>query len=149
MLLIVGSCFFLFYLGLEFLPCLFLLVYLGAILVLFIFISMLLDLTSKSILTRHLVESIPFYSFIGLVGFFKIIYFFYFLISQEAFFINFILLDYVSDRFSLLYHVSGYNDSFIFLSLFNSHFCYLILVGFILLFAMLGSIALCVYDSND
>ena len=147
--LIIGSCFILFSLKIEFLTLILLLIYIGAISVLFLFVVMMLKLnkTEKP-------GSLPSFSklsknyLIYVLLIFKLSCFIYFFNKSLSFSLNFFsfeFLKYNKDiNNSSFFLFENQNDSIIFLSLFNQNFLFFIIIGFILLFSMIGSISLCV-----
>ena len=107
----------------------------------YIFISMMLDLSLKIDFISTIDFLLNFYCFFFFTFFLKSIYLCYLFIINQVFLFNFFYLGYLpscSDQLSVLYDLYIYSDIFIFLSLFNCNFIYLIL-----LFALVGSIALC------
>jgi NADH-quinone oxidoreductase subunit J len=123
-------------LGFEFISILLILVYVGAIAVLFLFVVMLLDLKQRPITsrsTRHYIIV----GFLGLIFFFEILY-----ILVPAFNIQKIkILPYINwfDLFSF----TSQSDLYIIGSvMYTKYFHFLLLVGIILLVAMIGAIVL-------
>ena len=149
--LIVGSSFILFSLNLEFLIFILLLVYIGAISVLFLFVIMMLQLDKiERKLTFKFDVSKDF--LLCLVLILKFSYFIYFFNMKLCLSLTFFSLEFIqynkdSDicpHFLFL----GKSDSIIFLSLFSQKFYFFIIIGFILIFSMIGSIALCLVKNK-
>ncbi len=137
----------LFLLGLEFLPITFLIVYVGAIAVLFLFVLIMLNIKISQLKqnTKHyLFISI----FLGLVFFLELFTIFYFEFTPLG--LSGVSLDFLQESFLLLnssfeFHIWCYKESNIFIlgELFFTMYVYLfILLGFVLLLAMLGTIVL-------
>ena len=137
-LIVVSSCIFLMYYEVEFLAFVILLLYVGAILVLFLFIVMLLNLNS-------------FISIKNTSLFFLDSNFMFIVIALKTilvlwschwyYFISLMNLDlnlYAGQ--SSIYHIG---HSLLFVSLLSHHFCVLGVLGVILLVSMVGSIMLC------
>jgi NADH:ubiquinone oxidoreductase subunit 6 (subunit J) len=145
--LIIGSVFILFSLEVEFLSFILLLIYIGALIVLFLFIVMMLDLDKEeSIKVTSFIFSMNliFYLFLVL----KLLFYCLFFNKNLVFGISMISYEFIKydeniTNFSSSFFYTG-SDAIIFLSLFTTKSCLFILVGLILLFSMVGSIALCV-----
>ena len=143
--LIVGSCFMLFVIKVEFLTLILLLIYIGAIVILFLFIIMMLQLdkVEKQIYFNFYISK---QSLIYVILILKLCYFFFYFNKKLCLTLVFFSVEFIKynkdissfDHFLL----NDSNDNIIFLSLFNQKFLFFIIVGFILLFSMIGSIAL-------
>lgn len=138
---VLGSSFILFSIEVEFLSFIILLVYIGAIAVLFVFIILALqlqeDVVIKKKMSISLLEDIVYMLF-----FLKVcVYFYSFnsLFCQNTYIFS-------HDFLGNLKYMG--NDIGIFVNLFSQKFVFLIIVGFILLFAMVGSIALCIKENK-
>lgn len=153
-LLITLICFYWVFLGLDFLGLIFLMVYVGAIAILFLFAIMMLNLH-----TYHLrVEKLP-------TSFFKIQYFFYFLLFFFFFFLLFSLcfdayLSYSSFSHFFEYFINSssklrtYNLEYnhlraIGVAFYSKYSYYLILSGLILFLGMAGPILLTFETKNQ
>lgn len=149
--LIVTGSLVLLVLEIEFLSFIIMLLYIGAISVLFLFVVMMLQLNKNN--SKYLKMSLlsadgVLYKLFGL----KLIFLGYYLNQKVSSVIHFI-----SFQFTTFYYGSSYSvtnsflvggDSIIFLSLFTQKYYFFVLVGFILLFAMVGSIVLCLNQKN-
>ena len=142
--LIVGCCFILLMLKVEFLSFILLLIYIGAITVLFLFVVMMLQLdkTEKSITNFDSTNYLIYF----LLSF-KIICFIFYFSKKLALALCFISFEFVAYNKDIdnypLFLLENRNDNIIFLSLFSQKFIFFIIIGFTLLFSMVGSIALC------
>jgi NADH:ubiquinone oxidoreductase subunit 6 (subunit J) len=127
-------------LGVEFLSLLILVVYVGAIATLFIFIIMLLNLRIVELVDIFL-NYLPIGSFLGLVFFLEIFFFFklsYFVYDQyNFFFIDYVNFLYLKSNLLLLGDV-----------LFNYNSMFVIIAALILFVSMIGSIILTFEDHN-
>lgn len=140
---IIGCCLSLFFLKIEFLIFILLLVYLGAIAILFIFIIMMLELNKNEN------KKISFNSlFMSFLLFLKIIFILFYFSKQLALTINSFSYEYVkyNEDLDILYHFMKIeiNDINFFINLFTQKYFIFIIISIILLFAMMGSIALCI-----
>lgn len=146
---IVGSCYILFSLQVEFLTFLLLLIYIGAITVLFLFVVMMLQLHQDShkpssffMFTQNFI--IYFLLFVKLLAF---VYFFTEIFCSSLSLFSF---DYFRDIEILASTVrSTESDTIYFISLFSSKALLFIIIGLSLLFSMTGSIAVCLSNSKD
>jgi NADH-ubiquinone oxidoreductase chain 6 len=170
---LVGCIFFsvmvLFTYGIEFMSFVYLVVYIGAIAILFLFMIMMLNVNCVNAIPN---ESYNISLFLYVCFFFKSIYFmfltnknlflFYLDGLQRSFFIPTYVTSEKSEMFikcNLLEIQKSFTDNLSdtlisgldstselagFCLLYNVYFLYFILAGFILLFAMLGSISLCI-----
>jgi NADH:ubiquinone oxidoreductase subunit 6 (subunit J) len=150
--LIVGCCFILFTLEVEFLTFILLLIYIGAISVLFLFVVMMLKLNQKE---KQLNSNFSIFSknyLIYTILSLKLscfIFFFNKKLCLSLSFFSFEFLKHNKDINSSSYFLfENQNDVIIFLSLFNQKFLFFIIIGFILLFSMQGSIALCLIKNK-
>jgi len=145
-LLILGSCLLLFYLEIEFLSFILMLIYIGAIVVLFLFIIMMFQLNKEEIKTRYIFNISSKYLFYFILCIKVIISFIYFnkelIIILNNFSCEFNLYN---DDLNIFYNTlfKLHNDIYIYLTIFNQYYFYFILLGIILLFSMIGSISLC------
>lgn len=150
--LIVTGCFVLLVLEVEFLSFIIMLLYIGAIAVLFLFVVMMLQLNKNNAKQLKM-------SFLGADGIlyllfgFKCIFFIFYLNQKLSSFIS--LFSY---QFTTFQHEGSYSfvnsllvggDSLIFLSLFTQKYYFFVLVGIILLFSMVGSIILCINQTDS
>ena len=139
--LIISSCCVLFLLDIEFLSFIFLLVYIGAIAVLFLFIIMMLQL-NKLELEKKVINVFSSSNLLYFIIVLKFIYFFFFLNKRLSMLINFFSYEFMKSN--EIISIVLIQDSIFFLNLFTQNFFFFILVAIILLFSMVGSIALCV-----
>jgi NADH-quinone oxidoreductase subunit J len=149
--LIITGCLVLLVLEIEFLSFIIMLLYIGAIAVLFLFVVMMLQLNknnSKYLKMSFLSTGGILYLLFGL----KFIFFSFYLNKKLS---NFIYL--FSYKFTSFHYDSSYSfvnsllvggDSILFLSLFTQKYYFFVVVGVILLFAMVGSIVLCVNQTD-
>jgi NADH:ubiquinone oxidoreductase subunit 6 (subunit J) len=145
--LIVGCCFILFSLEVEFLTFILLLIYIGAISVLFLFVVMMLKLneTEKQFNSNFSIfsKNYLFYIIFSL----KVCLFFFFFSKKLCFSLNFFSFEFLKHNKDIndssYFLLDNQNDNIIFLSLFSQKFLFFIIIAFILLFSMVGSIALC------
>lgn len=138
--MIAGSCVILLTLHVEFLAFIFLLVYIGAITVLFIFIVLMLQLNQCEL---GEIRKLSFYVYSLLYAIFavKLNIYLCFFIKKLC-----ILVNFLSSEFAMFNETAGLTisgDSIIFLNIFTQNSFIFVLVGIILLFSMVGSIALC------
>lgn len=145
-------------LGAEFIAMLFLVVYVGAIAVLFLFVIMMLNIKVVE-LNEKIVKYLPIALFIVLIFFFQISY----LISSdllpsnfnwkqvlftENYFFTFFKFQYFSDFFTFM-NFYFFNIEYISYMLFTKYIYSFILAGMILLVAMIGAIILTLNQSFD
>jgi NADH-quinone oxidoreductase subunit J len=137
----------LFLLRLEFLPIIFIVIYVGAIAVLFLFVMLMLNIKIAQIKVDN-----ANYAFLGFV--FSIIFILelFFLVRFEivpllisnkqhlTFLSDLVTLYSLSDFFT--WHYVEHNGRFLGYIFFTEYFTFFIICGFILLFAMVGTIAL-------
>lgn len=145
--LIVGSCFILFTLKVEFLTFILLLIYIGAMSVLFLFVVMMLKLDKldkQSLLNTYRLSKDY---FVYLIISIKLCCFIFYFNKKLCLSLNLFSLEFIrynNDMENCHHFVfNSRNDNIIFLSLFSQKFLFFIIVGFTLLFSMIGSIALC------
>lgn len=150
--LIIGCCFILFILEVEFLTFILLLIYIGAISILFLFVVMMLKL---NIIEKSLNSNFSLFSknyLIYILSSLKLCCFIFFFNKKLCFslsFISFEFLKHNKDINDSSYFLFGnQNDNIIFLSLFSQKFLFFIIIGFTLLFSMVGSIALCLIKNK-
>jgi NADH:ubiquinone oxidoreductase subunit 6 (subunit J) len=148
---IVTGCLVLLVLDIEFISFIIILLYVGAISVLFLFVVMMLQLNknnSKYLQMSFLSSDGILYTMFA----FKLFFFSVYLNRKLSSFIG--LLSY---QYTTFYYESSYSfvnsifiggDSILFLSLFTQKYIFFLLVGTILLFAMVGSIILCINKTN-
>ena len=150
--LIISCCFILFTLEVEFLTFILLLIYIGALSVLFLFVVMMLKLDSaeKYQGSNPIIIS-KIYLFYILLSL-KLSCFIYFFNKKFCFslsFFSFEFLKYNKDIMNSSYFLfDNQNDSVLFLNLFSQNFLFFVIIGFILLFSMVGSIALCLIKNK-
>jgi len=140
-LVILGSCLILFLLKVEFLSFLLLLIYIGAITILFIFVIMMLKLNQLE-LNNYKIIRFFIYSLIYMLFIIKL--HFYLCYFNKHFCI---IIDFMTYEYFILNQTKNLlllGDSFVFLNLFTQNVYCFLLVGIILLFSMVGSIALCI-----
>lgn len=147
-LIVTGSCILLL-LEVEFLSFVILLLYVGAIAVLFLFVVMMLQLSkphSKMIQMSFLsADGILYFLFL-----FKLLFFIFYFNLKLSTFIS--LFSYSFNIFNSDNYYSFSDplmicgDSIIFIIIFTQKYFFLIIVGLILLFSMIGSIVLCIQD---
>ena len=149
---ILTSAFILLVLEVEFLSFVIMLLYIGAISVLFLFVVVMLQLNkndSKMIKMSFLSADGILYFLFGFKLFVFILYFnmkvsnFISLFSYQTIMFNYDI------SYSLVSPLMIGGDSIIFLSLFTQKYFFFILIGVILLFSMVGSIILCIHQSSS
>ena len=149
--IILNGCFILFLLRIEFLAFIMLLLYIGAIAVLFLFVVMMLQPSTEHAQKLNiscLSSSGILYSAFCI----KIFSFLFYFNSQLSTAIT--LFSYEFLNFSSVINYTSMNslcvsgDSIIFLSIFTQKYFLFLLISIILLFAMVGSIVLCVQEKN-
>ena len=145
--LIVGSCFILFTLKVEFLTFILLLIYIGAMSVLFLFVVMMLKLDKldkPKILNTSRVSK---HYFVYLIIIVKVFCFIFYFNKKLCLSLNLYSLEFIkyNNDMENFHHFlfNNRNDNIIFLTLFSQKYLFFIIVGFTLLFSMIGSIALC------
>ena len=149
--IIISGCFILFLLEIEFLSFIILLLYIGAIAVLFLFVVMMIQLNkndSKKCNVSFLSSDGLFYIVFGVKFFYFMLYFNSQLSNSISLFSFQFLKSYSVINYSFIDPLMIYGDSVIFLSIFTQKYFLFVLVAIILLFAMIGSILLCVQDNN-
>jgi NADH-quinone oxidoreductase subunit J len=136
----------LFSLEIEFLAFILMLIYVGAISVLFLFIIMMLKLNKEEIhKDLYFVLSSKYYIYILFLS--KIILFLFYFnkklsLSLDSFSYEFLKYNNDLNIFSTkLFQIE--NDISIFFNVFTQKYFFFIIIGFILLFSMVGSISLC------
>jgi NADH-quinone oxidoreductase subunit J len=143
-LVFVTSCFILFFLEIEYLPVILIIVYVGGITVLFLFVVVMLNIKISS-LKQNNEQILSAIIIIVMTSFFLI----FFIIKLDIVFLtNF--YQHFSYEISLLSYdfmlTSCYNNGFSFkrigLSIFLEHFFLFVISGYLLLLAMVGSIIL-------
>merc|ERR1712179_451838 len=144
---ILGSCFILFSLKIEFLSFILLLIYIGAIIILFLFIAMMLQLNNQE-LKQNKLPVVSLSNILYIILTIKLMCFLYVFSKKLCVSINLYSQEFTKANellnvFSNVALMTG-NDVSIFFGLFIHKFYFFIVVGIILLFAMVGSIALCV-----
>ena len=148
-LTIVGSCCILFSLKVEFLSFIIMLIYIGAITVLFLFVVMMLQLHKDS---EESLNSFM-YTQNSLVYFilcFKILGFIYYFNKKLSSSLSLVSFEYIKDTEVLSNFVgSTSTDTIHFLSLFTVKIVAFVVVGFVLLFSMVGSIAVCLCKKRN
>ena len=149
--IILNGCFILFLLRIEFLAFIMLLLYIGAIAVLFLFVVMMLQSStehSQKLTMSCLSSSGILYS----VGCIKLFYFLFYFNGQLSTAIG--LFSYQFLNYSSVVNYTTMNslwiagDSVIFLSIFTQKYFLFILISIVLLFAMVGSIVLCIQEKK-
>lgn len=142
---ILFSVMILFMYGFEFMSFVYLVVYIGAIAILFLFMIMMLNVNCINLVSSSASSRIDF--FLYLCIFFKSLYFL-FLVNKDIYrtFLNENILNYDSNNLvtKLFSGLDATSELASFCLLYNIYILYLVLAGFILLFAMLGSISLCI-----
>jgi NADH-quinone oxidoreductase subunit J len=144
--LVITGCSILILLEMEFLPFIIMLLYIGAVSVLFLFVVMMLQMNKNN--SKNLKMS-----FLSVDGLLYLLLTFKFIILGHS--LNqglSSLVSVVSYQFTTYYYETYYTltssllisgDSMVFLSLFTQKYYFFILMGIILLFTMVGSIVLC------
>jgi len=142
--LIVLSCCILFILNIEFLAFILLLIYIGAITVLFLFVVMMLEL--DKIEKKSKINFSKFYV-IYFIVYFKLFFFILFFSKKLCLSLSFFSYEFIGYNNDLnifsQFLINERNDTIVFLSLFSQKFVFFLVIGFSLLFSMVGSIALC------
>ena len=140
-----SSCFLLIF-KVEFLAFIFLLVYIGAVTVLFLFVIMMLNLNILELEKQNINMVFCSSNLLYFVIFAKSVFFCYFFNKKLCVILNFFCYEFIesNELISFLF----INNSLFFLELFTVKFSFFILVGVILLFAMIGSISLCLRQKN-
>jgi len=140
-------------LGAEFLAMLFVIVYVGAVAVLFLFVIMMLNIKTSS-LNISIYRYFPILSLFGVIFFSELFVMFYFdLIPIDTYYLsllnngNFVHFNYLNSWSSA---VLSLNNTFVLGQLLYTYFSYLfILSGVILLVSMIGAISLTLHRRND
>jgi len=150
--LIVNSCIILFCWEVEFLTFILLLIYIGAIAVLFIFIVMLLHL-DKEELRKNSLSVLTLDNIFYVILFVKLSWYFYFF--NQKLWISTVIFSYEFSNFSESFYLTSVGNSKIsimdytlFMQLFTHKYVNFLIVGIILLFSMVGSISLCIKKKN-
>lgn len=151
-IVILCSCIILFLLKIEFLTFILILIYIGAIIILFLFIIMMLPLvqSSKYNLSNFLFsKDFLIYLFIFLKG----IFFFFFFNKKLCFSLNLFSIEYIKynkdiEEFSS-FLLNDTNQSLYFLVIYTQKFSFFLIIGFILFFSMISSIALCLTSNKN
>lgn len=148
---IVGSCFMLFSLDIEFLAFILLLIYIGAIAVLFLFIMMMLRLNEEEIKkNKKFILSVKY--FIYIIVLFKISYISLYFNKKLTLSLDTFSYEYIkyNDDLNIFYDLlfKTENDIILFFNIFTQKYFFFLVIGFILLFAMVGSIAICLKQKN-
>lgn len=149
--IIVGSCFILFLLKIEFLAFLLLLIYIGGITVLFLFVVMLLQLykDNKKITVCFYFQNYLMYIILCL-KFIIFIFFFNKVFCASLDLVSFEYIKYNKDNNLFLNVIwNTGTDTLIFLNLFTTKVFLFFIIGFTLLFAMVGSIAICLNQKKN
>jgi NADH:ubiquinone oxidoreductase subunit 6 (subunit J) len=150
--LIIGSCTILFYFKIEFLAFILLLIYVGAITILFLFIVMMLQLNEKETTVKESFYLSLNNCFLYVILLIKLSFILFYFNKKLALSMNkfsFEFIKYNTD-INLFYKSIFFNSKDInfFLSLFTQKYFFFIIIGIILLFAMIGSISLCLKSKN-
>jgi NADH-quinone oxidoreductase subunit J len=136
----------LFSLEIEFLAFILMLIYIGAISILFLFIIMMLKLNKEEI-HKNLYFALSSKYYIYILILLKIILFLFHFnkklsLSLDNFSYEFLKYNDDLNIFSTkLFQIE--NDILIFFNIFTQKYLFFLIVGFILLFSMIGSISLC------
>ena len=144
--LIISVSFILFTLKIEFLTFIILLIYIGAINILFLFVVMMLnlDITEKAFYKDCNIFSKNYLFYIILT--IKTFIFIYYFNKKFCLSLSLFSLEFLKHNKDIIHSETLFNnnsDSIVFLHLFNHSFSLLIIISFIILFSMFGSIALC------
>lgn len=143
---ILGSSFILFCFEIEFLVFILLLIYIGAIAVLFLFIIMMLELNQEKTETNLRFE-LSTTKLLYIIFLIKLNIYFYYLNEKLSISLNTFCYEFLqyNDDLNIFYNslFKINNDIFLFLFIFTEKYFFFGMVGLILLFAMVGSIALC------
>nr|QFP99048.1 NADH dehydrogenase subunit 6 [Rhizaria sp.] len=149
--LIVGACFILFSLNIEFLTFILLLIYIGAISVLFLFVVMMLQINTieKQVSFNFNLSRYYLIYFIAILKFCSFLFYFNKKLCLSLSLFSFEYIKHNKDIESFSHFLlNNSNDTIIFLSLFSQKFLFFIIIGFTLLFSMVGSIALCLIKNK-
>jgi len=149
MCLVLLVCLFLLYFHVEYIAFLILLLYLGGILIFFLFITLMInkEYTSSKISSTFSLENIFLFLFF-IKSFFLLSYFnckIFFLIQGYYFF--FYYPTYISGNYSYNTFLSNKDDAFFFLSLYSEKIFYFLYLGLIFLYGMIGAV-LIMYNKN-
>jgi NADH:ubiquinone oxidoreductase subunit 6 (subunit J) len=148
--LIIFSCVIIFNLKVEFLTFILLLIYVGAISILFLFIVMMLDLDKTEKLNINFNYSNYYFIYFLLV--LKFFFFFFFLNKKICVSLGIFSFEYIKYNNDIncfsQFLFNERNDNLIFINLFSQKFFLFIIIGIILLFSMVGSIALCLISNK-
>ncbi len=149
--LIVFSCLLIFKLKVEFLAFILLLIYIGAISTIFLFVVMMLDL--DKIEKVSLSFNYSNYHFMYFILILKFLFFFFFFNKKICVLLSIFSFEYIkynNDISCFSYFLfNERNDNLIFINLFSQKFLFFIIIGIILLFSMIGSIALCLINKKE
>lgn len=148
---ILGSCFLLFCLEVEFLTFILLLIYIGAIAILFLFVMMMLELNKEEIKKKSLVVLSTKY-LLYFICIFKLLFLVMFFNKKLSIMLNSFSYEFLNYNEDLnIFHNSLFkidNDVILFLNIFTQKYFFFSVIGIILLFAMVGAIALCIGSSS-
>ncbi len=131
-------------LGAEFLAILIIIIYIGAISILFLFVIMMLNLRICEVYSS-LVKSFPLGIFLGFFFIIELIY----ILSKDFYLLNYMYNNYF--EYNVLNYSLINSQSNLYLIgdlLYNHYNCLLIIAGFILLLAMVGAIILTKDENN-
>lgn len=152
-LLIITGAVFLILLNLEFLAFIIILLYVGAISVLFLFVVMMLQLgkTNSKLLKVSIFSTDGLLYSIFLVKFVFFIFYFNFKLTNliNLFSCSFYTVNYNFYQYSFSNPLLIGGDAMTFLNLFTQKYTFFLLIGIILLFSMVGSIILCLNQSEN
>jgi NADH-quinone oxidoreductase subunit J len=126
-------------LGVEFLPILFLIVYVGAIAILFLFVVMLLNIKLVEI-TENASRYVPIGIITGFIFLYQILYTFDSINTNNT--ISFI----VESRFSNFFNLTSIE--LLGEVLYTEYLLYFLLSSLVLLVSMIGAIVLCLYHES-
>jgi NADH-quinone oxidoreductase subunit J len=143
--IVISGCFVLFILEVEFLAFILMLLYIGAITVLFLFVVMMTQ-SNKDKSTRFNTGALVSNSFLIMIfGFkcFHLSFVFNTQIDRSIKLFTFKFLNYSGVDYSFTNTLLLNGDSVIFLSIFTQKYYLFLIVSVILLFSMIGSIVLC------
>jgi NADH:ubiquinone oxidoreductase subunit 6 (subunit J) len=125
-------------LGAEFLAILIIIIYIGAISILFLFVIMMLNLRICEVY-NSLINSFPLGIFLGLFFIFELIY----ILSKDFYLLNYIYNNYMEYNIINQSLINPQSNLYLIGDLLYNHFNNLLIIaGFILLLAMVGTIIL-------
>jgi NADH-quinone oxidoreductase subunit J len=145
---VVGSCLILFFLRLEFIVFILLLVYVGAIAVLFLFVILMLRFKEKQQLPQPTAFGIKL--FVYLVMLVKINFVVYFFNKQVTLLTANSSYEYIKQNtdLAIFNYTTGVNDTAYFLNIYTQKYSFFIVIGLILVLSLVGAISLSTKAKN-